>query len=148
MIALVYGDDARVAKWVAARTGIEEFGPCTAIGVSRGTTLVAGMVYSRYSGANIEMSIASDWPGWWTRGNLFALFWYPFGQLDCRRVTAVTKAGNEKAQRLVTKAGFRAEGRLRHAFRDDDGIIFGMLRAECRWIGGIDEQRQQAARRA
>jgi len=148
VISLVYGDDARVAKWVGERARVQEFGPCTAIGIARDGRLVAGVVYNRYSGPNVEASIASDWPGWWTRGNLFALFWYPFGQLGCRRITAVTRAGNDRAQRMLAKMGFKAEGRCRHAFWDDDGIVYGMLAEECRWIGGADVQRQRHARRA
>lgn len=57
-----------------------------------------------------------------------------FVELDCHRVTAVTRADNRRAIVGLEKLGFRSEGRLREHFDGADGLIFGLLRSEQKLI--------------
>jgi len=43
---------------------------------------------------------------------------------------------NDKAMKMNRQLGFTQEGRLRHLHGADDGILWGMLKDECKWIKG------------
>src|SRR5258708_7674672 len=59
LISLLVGRDRDVAHWVGRQLGIEDFGPCVAIGIIRDDELIAGAVFHGYREANIEISFAS-----------------------------------------------------------------------------------------
>lgn len=132
-LELIYGRDAEIVAWINARTpGLP--GDSVAIGMARDGLMVAGIAYTRFTGAAIEMAIAADRPSWASRRTLAAVFAYPFVQLGCRRVTAITARRNRRCRRLLEDTGFTLEGKARHALPDDDAMIYGMIRRECRWI--------------
>ncbi len=84
---------------------------------------------------SIEMAVASDGRStWMTRTYLRAMFAYPFQQLGLRRAETRTKSSNLHALQFIEKLGFRHEGVRRQAFGEDDAVLMGMLRGECRWI--------------
>lgn len=106
----------------------------TLANVAEGGEILAVIVYSRFAPHNIEMSIASSSPRWATKGFIRAAYTYPFVQLNKRRITAVVEDGNDKAVAMNKKLGHIEEGRLKCWFGDKDGIIFRMLREECKWL--------------
>lgn len=111
----------------------------TGLGVVRHGRLLGGVVFDQYAEsdghANIIMSGAFDSPAWCSKKTLRQLFLYPFVQLRCRRMTTITTADNEAARSLDERLGFVHEGTLRKIFPGDvDGIVYGMLREECRWL--------------
>lgn len=137
---IVAGFPRDVADFVAARA--PHFDPLPleekfeALGWSdQSGRLVAGVVFTCYTGRNIDMHIAGD--GAWLAPEFFGeCFRYPFEQLHVRRVTSRTPADNPTALKFVTALGFKQEGRVRQALAGDvDLIILGMLRSECRWLG-------------
>ena len=134
------GYDEVVSKWVAAQIPhcVNGFGPCVTIGFSHDDVLIAGVVYHEYRPAykSIEMSIAAVSPKWATKGNLRAIFAYPFLDLKANRVTAITPRKNKRARHLIEGVGFKLEGVARKGFGSEDAVIYGMLRDECRWING------------
>lgn len=137
--SVLYGADAAVAAYVAARIphASEGFGACAALGVVRGSALVGGIVYHNWRGRDIEVSAAFDRADWARPAVLRRLFAYPFEQLGCARMTAVTGAKNRRARRFLAGLGFVREGIARQALADDeDAIIFGLLHAECRFLKG------------
>ncbi|MEY2654268.1 MAG: Burkholderia virus Bcepmigl [Pseudomonadota bacterium] len=95
----------------------------------------AVVIYSRFSKANCEMSVASDGSGHWvTREFWRAAFGYPFLQCGLVRVTAIVEHDNEAALKMDFRLGFVQEGRIRLWTGEKDGIVLGMLKSECRWI--------------
>ena len=143
---LVWDEDAAVAAWVAARIPwvgeAAAFGPCRAIGVARADgTAAAGVVFSSYHPkfASIEIAAASETPRWLTRALVRQIMGYPFDQLGCLRVTAVTPRRAMPARRFLESFGFKREGLARRGFGAfGDAVIFGMLRREwrgSRWVG-------------
>jgi RimJ/RimL family protein N-acetyltransferase len=134
-----YGDDAEIATWVHARiphmpTGfanMKTIGICADDGSPRGA-----VVYHEYRGNDIQMSCAADSRRWLTHDILRVLFAYPFEQLGVDRVTACVPASNRHTRRFVEGIGFQVEGIMRQGFRGDDCVIYGLLRAECKWIKG------------
>lgn len=126
--------DALVAPWVGQRVGVDDFGPCKTIGVARNGDLVAGAVFNNYRHPNIEVTFAADSPRWASRQNIACILRYPFVQLGCLRLTAFTKAKNERARTFLTGLGFEQEGYHPYGFPDDDAVSYGILRDKCRWI--------------
>lgn len=128
---LVFGEE--VAQWVWKRIGVPT-DQYAAIGL-KGKEIVSGVVFTRYSpGAGIELTIASEGNTWAVPDYFRAIFAYPFKQLDCKRATAVVGAGNLKSRRLCERLGFVQEGYLKYGFKDDDAVVYGIYRNECRWV--------------
>lgn len=133
-----------IAAFVAQVQGQSEpWGNYTAIGWVRRDELIAGVVYNNFSGAGVCAHIGAI-PGrhWMTREFLGAIFAYPFDQLRLRRITGLVARKNKPARRFVENLGFRYEGCVRHALQNDDWMLYGMLREECRFIA------REALRRA
>lgn len=133
---LVYGEDERLIAWASERIGGLQFRPdAKAIGSEINGKLVGVTVFDCFSTCDVNMHIASDGSGHWlTRAFLVAGFAYPFIQCGMRRVTGLVPAKNEAALRFDLHLGFKKEGLCRHALPDDDIIILGMTRSECRFI--------------
>lgn len=132
---LVFGP--QVVHWVAQRIRNSSFGPeATAIGLEENGLIVCGVVYSQYSGTDIQMSIAAETPRWCTRGNLRAFFHYPFEQLGCVRVTVLTAKANKRTRKLVEGLGFTLEGVHPKGMPDgvQTALSYGMLREKCKWL--------------
>lgn len=131
---LIFNESPRVATWVQQKLPnfLGWFGAYEAIGYERNGLLCGGVVFSGYSGTNMILAVALDAP--LTRAFLRGIFFYPFLQMNCRRITALIDASNTKSRRLVEHAGFRQEGVLRDGAPTEDVILYGMTRDECRFI--------------
>lgn len=135
---LVLGRDAEVAEWVADNIPhVSHFKDMAAIGVERNGELIGGVVYHEFRGNDIQMSCAAANPRWLKRGFLNALFAYPFLQLGCDRVSSFAPKKNMHTRRFLEKLGFKEEGNMRRGFKNDDCILYGMLKEDCKWIEGI-----------
>lgn len=129
-----------IGRFVALTQGRPEpWGNFTTIGSVVNGRLVAGVVYNNFSGAGCCAHIGSVGKHWLTREFLYAIFDYPFNQLQLRRITVLTARRNKKARKFVDRLGFKYEGCVRHALPDDDWIMYGMLREECTHISRLKE---------
>lgn len=127
-----------IARFVAERIGEGNYLPWnefSAIALVDESRILAGVVYNQYSAANICMHIGAI-PGrhWLCPEFLFAAFDYPFRVLGLRRVTGLVPRKNNDARRFDEHLGFILEGCLEEALPEDDLLIFGMLKRNCRWI--------------
>ena len=136
---LVLGQDRDVAAWVAARiphmAAGEGFGPCAAIGVAdESGRALGGVVFSNFQPRyrSIEVSFAAETPRWLTARLIGGILSYPFVQLGCQRITAVTPRRAARARRFLDRFGFRREGVVRKGFGADDAIVSGLLEREWR----------------
>lgn len=122
-----------IATFVAGHVGDPEgwinFSALALLG-DRG--IIAGVVYSRWSSHDVHVTLAVT--GRATPAFVFAAFDYPFNQVGLRRVTALARVSNTRSIRLARHLGFTLEGRLRRAADNEDVLVFGLLREECRWI--------------
>lgn len=107
-----------------------------AAAVLRDGQVAALVVYSSYQPRYraLEMSILADSPRWATRPVIWALFAYPFEQLQVQRVSSAIRADNTRSIRLCEGLGFTQEGRIRLGYGDCDALVFGLLAEE--WKGG------------
>lgn len=137
MTSLLLNADKIVWDFVKERLPYLNDRDYTTIGILRNGKIIAGCVYHRYypDFGDIEMSIAADTPLWSTKFNILALLDYPFNQLKCHRVTALTQGRNTRIRRFLEGIGFKQEGCIRQGFIDDDTIVYGMLKDEAgRWL--------------
>ncbi|HXQ10980.1 MAG TPA: GNAT family protein [Caulobacteraceae bacterium] len=85
------------------------------------------------------MSFASETPRWLTRNLIRQILSYPFDQLGCQRITAITPKKARAARAFLDHFGFKREGVVRRGFGSDDAIISGLLKREwmrSRWVVG------------
>lgn len=131
---MIYGHDAALAKWAGDRIGVSDFGPCRAIGIIRKQTLAAVAVFHHYRAPDIEISFVTATKHWATPQSVRAIMRYPFVQLGCKRITAITKATNQPTRAFLCRLGFEIEGFHPDLYPDGDAISFGLLRRKCRWV--------------
>lgn len=140
--SVLFGADELVAAFVRARLGPStRFRDFTALGVVRDRVLCGGVVYHNYCelehGRIIEASLAFDNPRWAFPQTLRTLFFYPFVQLGCVRMTSIVSKNNKRSRRFCEGIGFKLEGVHPCAI---DGVktalSYGMLKEDCRWIRG------------
>lgn len=127
-----------VMQFVAAKTGESRYDGYTALGLEKDGRIVAGTVYQGYNGPSILMHFAHDASRHViTPAFVCAAFIYPFRVLKCNRITGLVRTDNEAAQRLDENLGFVKEGVMRAGASDGtDFILYGMLKSECRFLGG------------
>jgi RimJ/RimL family protein N-acetyltransferase len=106
----------------------------TVISRVRDGKLLGGVIYSEYTGASIQMHIASFDKRWVCRDGLWVVFDYPFTQLGCKKVFGRVPASNEKALAFDLRLGFTLEHTERDAMPDGDLHVLSMYREQCRWL--------------
>lgn len=135
MIEVITDDKHRVAEW--AKPKIEEgmhWENFQAFGFERDGDLVGAVIFTEYTGNDIHVSVVTTNPCWWHRRYIRTLYEYVFDQCGCIRISALVKEDNAKSIKLLRGLGFQEEGRLRHYFNPQDGLVFGQLRSECKWL--------------
>lgn len=99
--------------------------------------LVAGAVYEDFTRNNVNVHIAFAHPHALTPAFIVAGFKLPFIDMKLPRITGLVPAKNERALRFDLKLGWQVEGLIRRGLPDDDIILLGMLKDECRFIRGL-----------
>jgi RimJ/RimL family protein N-acetyltransferase len=133
---LIYGRDEELIAWSEKQldASIKVCRPTT-IGVARNGHIVAAALFSNYQPPNIEITFVTTTPLWASKENVKAILGYPFLQLGCKRITAITEAVNTDARRFMERLGFQKEGWHPDAFPSGAGISYGLLVAHAqRWI--------------
>lgn len=125
-----------IARFVSYKIGQAHlpWGEFTALGLAKDGELVAGVVYNHWSETNVCMHVGAVGKYWLTPEFLFAAFDYPFNQVGVRRVTGLVPKKNRQARKFDEHLGFKLEGSMRQALADDDLLVYGLLRQECRYI--------------
>lgn len=131
---MIVTDAKRVSEWIRSRIEkpkIEAWlGPWVAFGFERDAELVGGVVFDSFTPYECAMHIALI--GSIPRFAVRHAFRYPFVTARLQRVTASVAASNGPCLDLIQRWGFVLEGCKRGAFGDEDELIFGLLRQECK----------------
>lgn len=138
---MVETDDHIVLNDLIAAQRIAAAAPCVyspvhdhCIARFKGDRLLGGVIYQGYTGASIELHVAGFDPLWINRDLLWAVFAYPFIQLNCKKIIGRVAETNRRALEFDLKLGFKEEGRIREVFPEGDLFILTMRRDECRWL--------------
>lgn len=139
---------AAALHWLAGRLGttpreLVYVYPFEILGCYRGDRIIGAVLFNHWRGRTIEAHWAGE-RGWLSRHSIKAIFAFPFLALGVARVTALIPAGLKDARDVAERLGFTVEGLLREA--EDDGsdlLVYGMLRRECRWLTGREDDGQE-----
>lgn len=146
---IIGNERQRGLDWAIPRldAGVGHWDDASALILEKDGVITAVAVYNRwYPKKSVEISIASVGGRWLTRPFLAAVFGNPFINWDLPRVGSSISADNHKSIRFCEHLGFLREGRIREAGSNgQDLILFGMLKSECRFLGGKFEQAIAAA---
>lgn len=116
--------DARVMAFAEERLGESFSPPATCMGLEREGKITAAVVFTFFTGPNIDVSVAGSG---WTRGFAREVGRYVFGQLGCLRMTVRTEQTD--VVRYAIRLGGRVEGMMRNfAGPGRDAILIGILR--------------------
>jgi hypothetical protein len=129
--------DREIAAWIEKRVPYPaQISPCRCIAYRRrGGDILYGGAFNEFRGRDVQYHAACDDPSVLTRSRVRFLFQFPFEQLAVERISCVIAGSNHRSRTVVEKYGWVQEGTIRKFFSDDeDGILYGMLKSECRWI--------------
>ena len=137
---LMVGNDERIAEWIAERIPYlrgHSLGPCTTFTVANdaGTKILGAVAFHNYRPGpfrSVEWSAAADTANWLSLPIINQIMQYPFGQLDCVRITAFVAKRNRRSREFQERFGFKHEGTMRRQVGGDDLQIFGLLKNEWR----------------
>jgi RimJ/RimL family protein N-acetyltransferase len=146
VLRVVYEQPRLMILWAEEQIGLEPFSAyANAIGVKRDDELAAVAVFDRFTSWGCEFSIASDGSRrWLTREFMRHCAAYAFGQLGLERVTSFVNAGNKTSVALCRHLGMVEEGRQRRVGIENDVLMFGLMRHECRWAPPLQFLRSRA----
>jgi RimJ/RimL family protein N-acetyltransferase len=125
-----------VNEWMRANSrGEFTAKDATSIGWHDGKRVVAGVAYTDWNGANLNMHVVAL-PGkrWLRREFLWACFDYPFNRLKVARVTGVVASCNAEARRFDEHLGFTLEATLQGAHPSGDLLVYVLWKSSCRWL--------------
>lgn len=133
-------DHPDALKWASERCdGITFRDDAHSLARTVNDEFVGVVVYDTFGPNDCLVHVASDGRSrWMTREFIVRAMAYPFHQLKFNRITCLISETNQDSLILAQSFGWTLEGRQRKAAmnRRDDLIMFGMLRAECRWLFG------------
>lgn len=127
------GHDAKVSEWLSG-LGVNLCPPFVTLAMMEDGKIIAAAVFNNYQDSNIDMSVVFSRRIALTRGNLRALFSYPFKQLGLSRVSVRTRASNMVVRKQIRRLGFQPEGKKPQFYGNEAAIEYGLLRSQCKWI--------------
>lgn len=125
-MALVYGQDERVTRWVAQQCGEDCPPPAYAsIGYERNGDLVAGVFFDGRTETNLFAHIASS-SSLIPSAFLYAVARFAYGHLGVRRMTFMVKDDNLACVRMVMSMGAYREAVLVQGHAKGDTLLFAL----------------------
>ncbi len=133
---IVFEQSPVLLDWAAKVLKVNFFpAQCAWLTAVSGDEIQAVVIYHQISPFNCEMSVASNGKKrWFSRQSANVWFGYPFRQMNMYRVTAVAEQDNFQSVNMLRKLGFVEEATLKNWFGNKDGIVFRMLKEECKWL--------------
>lgn len=123
-----------LAGQIVQKAGLGLYPPYAGLLVQSEAGVHGAVVISHFDGRNAEITTAGQ--DYWTAGTVREVLRYVFDALACERLSASCERGNKRCIAALKAVGFKREGCRRASDKKRDLILFGMLRAECRWLKG------------
>lgn len=142
---IITGYDKEVCQWVYEKVGGFWVPGNVGIGLARDNTLIAGVAYDGFNGAQVLMHVRIDDKRALTREFVWFSFWYPFEQLKVRRVTGLVAKKNKAARSLDEHLGFKLEATLKAAHPTGDLLVYRLFKDECRFLNWNAQWTNKAA---
>lgn len=123
------------AVWAGERLGCTFTPPYEAVAILDDSDQIRGaVVFNDYADSNIEMTCVGR--NWLTPQVAHDLARYCFDTLKCHRVTMRTRKSKRDVRAMILRLGAKQEGTLRRWYGNEDAIIYGLLKDECRFYKG------------
>ncbi len=123
--------------WAGERLGTAFVPPFAGFRIEDRFGVVRGAaVFNDHCDRNIELTCVGQ--GAFTRDVCKELARYAFDVNGCERITIRTRKRNVKLVRMALRWGWKVEGFLRRWYDDDDAVVMGMVREDCRWLGKVN----------
>lgn len=136
MKSLVIGQKERVGEFLKKHEAWLGASQYEAIGLEENGELIAGVVYDSYEeNARIASYCAGVGKRWLTREFLWAMFDYPFNQLNVNVIINTVSTDNKESMRFTEHLGFKEVARIEGGASDGDLIIYVLYKKDCKWIG-------------
>lgn len=129
-----------IAEWVCRNLHLDTdwLGNNITYGIVKNKRLIGGLIFHDiHVGHDVWWTIYTNDKHWCSRRLLRIFLQEAFERLRCRRINLLVNPDNAECLKLVTRMGFKIEGRLR-SFRDDGGdcYILGLLPEESKVYKG------------
>lgn len=125
-----------VARLIPGAEHAEDFGAYQSLGFADKDGLIAGVVFLNYKQHSVDINLGAISAKWSSRAVFKRIAHFAYDALAVERISASVGKKNKRSRKLLEGTGFRLEGCLRKGFsKDEDMMIYGLLRDECRWIG-------------
>ena len=140
MMRVTMQNQKDLIAWAEPRMGVEAgYAPpeTLALGVVDDAGEIRAVIwFNAFYSTHASMHIASDGSKLWSTRKVWRIvFGFAFEHLKLTRLMLIIPYWNLPPQILALKVGFRFEGVARCGADDgNDGIIFGMLAQDCRWL--------------
>ena len=122
-----------VSKFASDKIGEEEWGQHFNIGRVVENELVAACILNHATGLDIYLHLALADRHSMSKEFVKAVFSACFNDLQCVRVSTAVPVSTD-AHSIVKHFGFKEEGIKRRGAGDEDLIMYGMLKEECRFV--------------
>ena len=133
-VKVITDDTNRVTSWASPHLEGMQWPDAFAFGYELDGDLVGAVIFTERSDHDIHVSVVCTNPVWWHRRYIKVLFNYAFEHCGCTRISALAKESNAKSRKLLEGLGFQKEGVLRQYHKPEDGIVYGILQSESKWI--------------
>lgn len=121
--------DPRIANYVALRTGIALSSNYSQLGIVQDGLVTAGVVFSHYTGTDVDVTIAAAYPRAFAKEFLIRIGVYLWDELRVARVSIATEQPN--VVNIAERLGAKIEGLKRNAFGPGrDAIMLGLLKRD------------------
>lgn len=130
---IVTGQSEKVARWLGEKLGTTFNPPYEAIGIlDKDGFKIGAALFNDRADRNIELTVYG--PGAFRRDVCRWMALYCFVANDCLRVTVRTRVSNLYIRRVIERFGWRQEGTLRCWYDDEDAVIYGLVREDCKFL--------------
>lgn len=141
--ALITDQHARIADWVATRTGCDAhtWAGYVCFGLERDGELRVGVVFEGFTGTNANIHVAAASAHAFTRAFFDVVFGYAFNQLKLKRLTGLVASRNHAALKFDRHLGFEVDAVLKDGCEDGDVVVLVMRPETCRFLRRIENGR-------
>ena len=124
---LVFDRKDLIGAWVAAQTGQDtSWGDFYAMGVMQDSSVIAGIVFNNFNGANATCHIAVEKPGKSMIKLLQAAYDYAFNQCKLKRLTGMVPTSEPDTIAFDQHLGWEYEFTMKDAHPEGDMVILVM----------------------
>lgn len=143
---VVTGWDHLFGPWISDRVGGGYVpGRGSTIGLFDAEAgILAATYFTDCNGASIVMHCAGEGKSWLNREFLWFTFYYPFEQLNVRKILSPVESDNLDCIRFIEHIGFTLEATLKDASPKGDLLIYSMGKQQCKWLSLKEKHRGKA----